>query len=136
MSDVATTAAVCVATGAMSTTFCAAFGFDPTLLLGGLVGGFIGCLIVQTLIPSKTDTELRKILAIMVGSVLFSGVATMLVSPWFIRTLSLQDVPPGAVRLSVGALIGGLAQPLVIIGKQKALRWWHRFGGNKENGNA
>lgn len=135
MTDVATTAAVCVATGAVSTTFCAAFGFDPTLLLGGLVGGFIGCLIVQTLIPSKTQPPFGSILALMVGSVLFSAVATMLVSPMLIRTLALQDVPPGAVRLSIGALIGGLAQPIVIMGKRKFLKFWEGFG-NKENGNA
>lgn len=135
MTEVATTAAVCVATGAVSTTFCAAFGFDPTLLLGGLFGGFIGCLIVQTLIPSKIKPELSAILALMIGSVLFSGVATMLVSPVVIRTLSLQDVPPGAVRLTIGAVIGGCAQPLVVMGKAKLLKWFGSYG-NKENGNA
>jgi len=135
MTDVVTTAAVCVATGTFGAMFCATFGFDPSLLAGGLLGGFMGCLIVQTLIPDKDDVRLRRILALMVGSVLLATIATALVSPTVIRLANLQDVPAGLVRLGVGAVIGGLAQPLVVIGSAKLLKW---FGGvgEKETPNA
>lgn len=136
MTDVATSAAVCVATGTLSATFCAAFGFDPTLLLGGVVGGFTGCLIVQTLIPSNKPEDLLAIVKMMIGSVLFSGLMTMLVSPWAIRNFNLEGVPPGAVRLAIGAVLGGLAQPLVILGRRKVLKYWKGADLGKENGNA
>ncbi len=126
MSDVATTAAVCVSTGTLAAPFCAAFGFDPTLLLGGLVSGLVGCVIAQTLIPDKQDVTFRKMLAVMVGSVLLAGVATLIGSPWIIRQLALQEVPPGAVRLAFGALIGAFAQPLAVMGGRKVLEWFGR----------
>jgi hypothetical protein len=126
MSDVVTTVATCVATGTVGGMFCATFGFDPSLLAGGMLGGLMGCLIVQTLIPDKDEVRMRRILALMVGSVLLATIATALVSPTVIRTFNLQDVPPGLVRIAVGAVIGGLAQPLVVIGSAKLLKW---FGG-------
>lgn len=128
MPDVATPAgaAVCVATGGVAGPFCAAFGFDPTLMLGGLVGGLIGCVIVQTLIPDKDEIPFRRILTLAVGSVLLAGLATLIASPMIIRALSLTDVPPGAVRLVIGAAIGGCAQPLAVMGQRKFLDW---FGG-------
>lgn len=135
MSDVATTAAVCVATGALSAPFCTAFGFDPTLLLGGVVGGFFGCVIVQTLIPDKQDQNFRRMLALMVGSVLLAGIATLIVSPWLIRQFNLSEVPPGAMRMAIGAVIGGFAQPLAIMLQSKVLTWFGSLG-KKESGNA
>lgn len=134
MTEAATTAAVCVATGAVAAPFCAAFGFDPALLLGGLVGGFIGCVIVQTLIPSREEIPFRRMVGLLVGSVLLATICTLVVSPMVIRQLNLQDVPPGAVRLFIGAIIGAFAQPIAVKGQQKFLKW---FGGlGKEKGNA
>lgn len=113
---VTTTAAVCVATGTFGGIFCAAFGFDPTLLAGGMLGGLMGCLIVQTLIPDKAEVQLRRFLTLTIGSVLLATISTALFSPWVIRTANLEEVPPGMVRLGVGAFIGGFAQPLVVLG--------------------
>jgi uncharacterized membrane protein YeaQ/YmgE (transglycosylase-associated protein family) len=135
MTDVVTTAAVCVATGTITAGFCASFGFDPKLLIGGTVGGFLGCLIVQTLIPDKAGLDFAGILKIMVGSVLLATVATLLCSPWVIRTLNLEEVPAGAVRLGIGAVIGACAQPLAIIGRARLIKWFGSVGP-KENGNA
>jgi hypothetical protein len=135
MTDVLTTAAVCIGTGTFGAMFCATFGFDPTLLAGGLLGGFMGCLIVQTLIPDKADVRMRRILALMLGSVLLATITTAVISPTIIRLASLQDVPAGLVRLAVGAVIGGLAQPLVVIGSAKILKWVGGIG-TKESPNA
>lgn len=138
MSDVATTAGVCIATGSTQAMFCAAFGFDPTLLVGGLVGGLIGCVISQTLIPEKGAPDFRKMLALMVGSVLLAGMATLIGSPGVIRFASgwLSGVPDGAVRLAFGALIGAFAQPIAVIGGGKLMDWLRGFGSKKESGNA
>lgn len=128
MSDVATTATVCVATGTIASPFCAYFGFDVTLLVGGIVGGLIGCVIAQTLIPDKADADFGRFLKLMVGSVLLAAVVTLATSPWLIRTLNLDGVPPGAVRLIIGALVGGIAQPLAILIQKKALAWFGNLG--------
>ncbi len=138
MTDVATTASVCVATAGVAAPFCAAFGFDPALLIGGTVGGFAGCLIVQTLIPDEAGITLFGVLSIMVGSVLLATLTTPLVSPWFVRTLNLSEVPAGAVRLAVGAAIGSCAQPIAIMFRARILKfvkWMSRIGG-KGNENA
>ncbi len=136
MADVASTgAAVCVTTGIVAAPFCAAFGFDPMLPLAGLVGGFIGVVIVQTLIPDKGRNDFRALLTLLLGSVLLAMMATLLASPWVIRKLELTDVPPGVVRLAVGALIGGFAQPILVIVKSKLFGWLANLG-SKENGNA
>lgn len=132
MSDAATPAVVCVTTGAIAGPFCEAFGFDPTLLFGGLLGGFLGCVIAQTLIPDKEDVPFRRLLALTVGSVLLATLVTMVGSPWVVRVLSLTDVPAGAVRLVFGAVIGACAQPLAMLGKKKLLRWFSGLG-NKES---
>lgn len=134
MAEATTTAAVCVATGAAVTPFCAAFGFDPNLLLGGLVGGLIGCMIVQTLLPTKEEVKLRRLALLTVGSVLLSTISTLLVAPSVVRTFSLAEVPPGAVRLAVGALIGGFAQPIAVQLQKLVLRYLDP--PQKESGNA
>jgi hypothetical protein len=134
MAEATTTAAVCVATGAVVTPFCAAFGFDPNLLLGGLVGGLIGCTIVQTLLPTKEEVRLRRLALLTVGSVLLSTISTLLVAPSVVRTFSLAEVPPGAVRLAVGALIGGFAQPIAVQLQKLVLRYLDP--STKESGNA
>ncbi len=133
---VTTTAAVCVATGAAAAPLCAALGFDPTLLLGGLLGGFAGCIIVQTLIPDKVEPELRRILTLTVGSVLLATISTAICSPWVIRTANLQDVPPGLVRVAVGAFIGGFAQPLLVFGWGSFVKRFLGESAPKENPNA
>lgn len=135
MSDAVTTAGVCVATGGANAMFCAAFGFDATLLLSGTVGGLIGCVIAQTLIPNKDASDFRKMLALMVGSVLLAGMATLVASAWVIRALTLQDVPPGAVRLAFGATIGAFAQPLAVMGGSWLMEWLQRLR-SKGNSNA
>lgn len=147
MTDVVTTAAVCVGTGAVSSFICASIGFDPRLLIGGTIGGFIGCLIVQTLIPVESDPVKAAItfagyLKIMVGSVLLATILTMICSPALIRAMSLQDVPPGAVRIAVGAVIGAMAQPIVVLGRKKFIKWLGKWDGTppgpatKESGDA
>lgn len=144
MSDVITTAAVCIGTGAVSSAICAGIGFDPRLLIGGTIGGFVGCLIVQTLIPPEDDPvkgliTLAGYLKIMVGSVLLATVFTLLCSPWIIRMASLEEVPAGAIRIGVGSIIGAVAQPLVVIGRKKIIKWIHRWdvsaAAHKENRN-
>ena len=143
MSDVVTTAAVCVGTGAVSSVICAGIGFDPRLLIGGTIGGFVGCLIVQTLIPPEDDAvkaaiTLAGYLKIKVGSVLLATVFTLLASPWIIRTAGIQEVPAGAIRIGVGAIIGAMAQPIVVIGRKWFVKWLRRLDGSataKENSN-
>jgi hypothetical protein len=71
----------------------------------------------------------------MLGSVLLATITTAVISPTIIRLASLQDVPAGLVRLAVGAVIGGLAQPLVVIGSAKILKWVGGIG-TKESPNA
>lgn len=133
MSDITTSAAVCAATGTMAAPFCAAFGFDLNLLVGGVVGGLVGCVIAQTLLPDRSDTKIARALSMMIGSVLLAGIATLLLSPWVIRQLNLSEVPPGAVRLALGAVIGAFAQPLAIKGQAKVVAWLERAGEKKES---
>jgi hypothetical protein len=114
MSDITTSAAVCATTGAFAAPFCAAFGFDVSLLMSGLVGGLVGCVIAQTLLPDKSDASFARTLKIMIGSVLLAGILTLVGSPWLIRQMSLTEVTPGAVRLAFGALVGAFAQPIAI----------------------
>lgn len=135
MSDAVTTAGVCIATGGANAMFCAAFGFDATLLLSGTVGGLIGCVIAQTLIPNKEASDFRRMLTLMVGSVLLAGMATLVGSPFVIRSLPLQDVPPGAVRLVFGAIIGAFAQPLAVMGGSWLMEFLGRWRA-KGNQNA
>jgi uncharacterized membrane protein YeaQ/YmgE (transglycosylase-associated protein family) len=133
MSDITATAAVCATTGAIAAPFCAAFGFDLNLLVGGIVGGLIGCVIAQTLLPERSDTSFRRVLSMMIGSVLLAGILTLVLSPWVIRQLSLAEVPPGAVRLTLGAIIGAFAQPIAIKGQAKLMSWLDRAGEKKES---
>jgi len=133
MSDITTSAAVCATTGAVAAPFCAAFGFDVTLLIGGLVGGLIGCIIAQTLLPDKSDLSFRRLLGIMIGSVLLAAIVTLLISPWAIKKLDLADVAPGAVRLALGALIGAFAQPIAIKLGQVVTSWIDRVSEKKES---
>jgi hypothetical protein len=112
MAEATTSAAVCVATGATMTSFCAAFGFDPMLLAGGAAGGAIGCVIARSLLPSKGDPSIVRIVWVSIGSVLLAMLGTPLAAPWVVRTLSLADVPPGVLQLAVGAILGGFAQPI------------------------
>lgn len=135
MAEATTTAAVCVATGALTTGFCTAFGFDPMLLMGGMVGGLIGCIIVQTLLPSKEDVRIRRLVLLTIGSVLLSTISTLLVAPTAVRAFGLTEVPPGAVRLAVGALIGGFAQPIAVQVQKRLLRYIED-PPPKESGNA
>lgn len=123
MAEATTTAAVCVATGAVVTPFCAAFGFDPMLLMGGMIGGVAGCVIARTLLPSKENHSILQLVLVAIGSTLLSTIGTLLMAPWVVRTFALAEVPPGAIRLAVGAFLGGFAQP--ILGKMKG--WVDRF---------
>lgn len=132
MAEATTSAAVCVATGATMTSFCAAFGFDPMLLMGGMIGGIAGCVIVRTLLPSKGEATLMQLVLVAIGSTLLSTIGTLLLAPWVVRTFALADVPPGAVRLAVGAILGGFAQPIAA----KIRRWIDNFNPSKESGNA
>lgn len=134
MAEATTTAAVCVATGAVVTPFCAAFGFDPVLLMGGLVGGIAGCVIARTLLPSKGKQSITQLVLVAIGSTLLSTIGTLLMAPWVVRTFALADVPPGAIRLAVGAFLGGFAQPIAGILHKRLLA---RFDPpTKESGNA
>lgn len=127
------TAAVCATTGAVAAPFCAAFGFDLSLMIGGVVGGLIGCIIAQTLLPDRSDAKFSRVAFMMVGSVLLAGIATLLLSPYVIKKLDLSEVPPGAVRLALGALIGAFAQPIAIKLQEKVGLWMDRAGKEKES---
>jgi hypothetical protein len=133
MAEATTTAAVCVATGAVVTPFCAAFGFDPMLLMGGMVGGIAGFVIFQTLLPSKEPISPLRLVLLSIGSVLLSTLGTLLVAPTMVRTFNLEGVPPGAVRLAVGAVIGGCAQ---VIAAKIRKRVEDAGPATKESGNA
>jgi len=135
MAEATTSAAVCVATGAVVAPFCAAFGFDPMLLMGGMVGGVAGCVIVRTLLPTKDDASIRQLVLVAIGSTLLSTIGTLLMAPWVVRTFALAEVPPGAVRLAVGAFLGGFAQPIAGL-LQKWLLARFDPSSTKESGNA
>jgi len=118
MTDAATTAAACAATGAIAAPFCSILGFDPALLAGGLVGGFAGCIIVQTLIPAKKNMGARQIVPFVVGSVMFSTVLTPLIASMVIVRVGLP-VPDGLTRVGIGCVLAAFAQPIVVIGKTR-----------------
>lgn len=134
MAEATASAAVCVATGSVVTAFCAAFGFDPMLMAGGALGGFLGFVIVRSLLPSGENISMARVAWLSVGSVLLSTIMTLLVSPWTIRTFALADVPPGAVRLAVGAAIGAFAPTIAALIRKRVMGILDP--ATKESGNA
>lgn len=124
MTDVATTAILCVATGAIAAPVCALIGFDPAPMIGAAIGGFLGCIIVQTLLPS-TPEEKREFLALAkltVGSVLLAGMMTLGFAPWATRVFGLESTRPEVVNFLMGGAVGAFAQPILVLLREKFLR--------------
>ena len=106
MSDVTISAAA----GAASFPLLAAFGIDPP----SMVCGFMGVIIIQTLIPKQKSGDWLALVAITIGSVLFASLAAPLASPWLLSKLP-SDTPHLAAKCAVAGLCGAFAQPLLVL---------------------
>lgn len=134
MSDVGAAAAAAAATGVISIPFLSAMGIDPSAMVAGLVG----CTIVQTVLPSE-GRSVRAVVAVTLGSMLFSSLATPLVAPWAvlkIHAVVSEAVHHDPIRAATAAFLGGFAQPLLGLVPKLIDRFGGRFAAGKGGGDA
>lgn len=123
-----TAGSACV--GSLAFPFLAAVGLD----LSGLIAGLIGCVIVQTVLPSASSTasawSMRGALSIALvtlGSMLFASVASPLVAPSVVHAAStaLPGATEASVRAATAVALGGFAQP-ILLALRAGVVWWAR----------
>lgn len=104
----ASTALACGVAGTFGVTCLSLIGMDVPSLAGGLVG----CVVVQTLLPSE-QPNLKTIAAFTVGSMLFAAVA----APWaahFVAKAAPAGVSDENVRVCSAALLAAFPKPVLL----------------------
>jgi hypothetical protein len=115
----------CAVTGILCHPLLVMVGFDP----GSAAGGFVGCLMAQTLLPKSPaepgtrgfKRDLWQTGAVTLGSVLFAAFVNPVLAAVVIDWLRSTRVPDGNVRALCAVVLGAFAQPIAVWGKSTAL---------------
>lgn len=106
------TAIVCsVTTGSITMACLAPFGINPPDMICGL----LGVIAVQSLITPKEPRNFRTVLAAAIGGVVLASLGSSIVAPYVLEVGGawLSKVKPESLRAVVAAVIGGFAQRIV-----------------------
>ena len=102
------TAAACAATVAICVPILSAIGVDAT----DSVFAAMGCVCLQTLLPSEGPRDAFSIVKWAVGSVLLSTALTPWVGPWL--AAQVNQAADQHFRHLVAMALGAFAQPLAV----------------------
>lgn len=121
MAEPATTTTVTVATfscvvGTSVCTMLAAFGID----VASMVAALMGCLVVQTLLPSEQVT-MKSIALTTLGSMIFASFLAPWVSP-YIAKLAPEGMTSDHVRASVACLLAAFPKPVLLLIQRRFLK--------------